>query len=131
MSVDKNVYTFMDRFQSLLANIHVTFEAIKEMPQAQRLSFAQVNQACLYTTVKWTIAHPNKPTYSNHLMVLLRLLSAISDIRLHKVVYDINTNYTIWAEVTVERMVAYMHIDDAQRAVESLSVQHFNFQHSQ
>ena len=55
MSVDKNVYTFMDRFQSLLANIHVAFEAIKEMPQAERLSFAQVNQACLYTTVKWTI----------------------------------------------------------------------------
>ena len=80
MSVDKNVYMFMNRFQSLLANIHVTFEAIKEMPQAERLSVAQVNQACLYTTVKWTIqTYAYKPTHSNHLMVLLRLLSAISD----------------------------------------------------
>jgi len=42
MSVDENVYTFMDRFQSLLANIHITFEAIEEVPQAERLSFAQV-----------------------------------------------------------------------------------------
>ena len=39
MSVDENVYTFMDRFQPLLANIHITFEAIKEVPQAERLKY--------------------------------------------------------------------------------------------
>jgi len=50
MSVDENIYTFMDRFQSLLANIYITFEAIEEVPQAERLSFAQVYQSCLYTT---------------------------------------------------------------------------------
>ena len=42
MSVDENVYTFMDRFQSLLANIHITFEAIEEIPQAERLSIPVV-----------------------------------------------------------------------------------------
>ena len=106
MSVDENVYTFMDRLQSLLANIHITFEAIEEIPQAEGLSFAQVYQSCLYTTAKWNIAHPNNPAFTNHLTVLLRLLSAITDTRLHKVVYDFNTKYTIPAERTVERLVA-------------------------
>ena len=113
MSVDENVYTFMDRFQSLLANIHITFEAIEEIPQAERLSFAQVYQSCLYTRAKWNIAHPNNPAFTNHLSVLLRLLSAITDTRLHKVVYDFNTKYITPAERTVERLVAVMHIGEA------------------
>ena len=103
----------MDRLQSLLANIHITFEAIEEIPQAEGLSFAQVYQSCLYTTAKWKIAHPNNPAFTNHLTVLLRLLSAITDTRLHKVVYDFNTKYTIPAEKTVERLVAVMNIGEA------------------
>jgi precorrin-6B methylase 2 len=51
----------MNKFQSLLANIHVTFEAIEEMQQAERLSFAQVYQAYLYTTAMWNTTHPNNP----------------------------------------------------------------------
>ena len=105
MSVDENVYTFMDRFQSLLANIHITFEAIEEAPQAERLSFTQVYQSCLYTAAKWNTTHPNNPAFTHHLTVLLRLLSAITDTRLHKVVYDFNTKYTSNQERTVERLV--------------------------
>ena len=113
MSVDETVYTFMDRFQSLLANIHITFEAIEEVPQAERLSFTQVYQSCLYTAAKWKTAHPNNPTFTHHLTVLLRLLSAITDTRLHKVVYDFNTKYTSNQERTVERLVAAMLIGEA------------------
>ena len=108
MSVDENVYTFMDR-------LHITFEAIEEIPQAERLSFAQVYQSCLYTRAKWNIAHPNNPAFTNHLSVLLQLLSAITDTRLHKVVYDFNTKYITPAERTVERLVAVMHIGEAFR----------------
>jgi len=113
MSVDENVYKFMDRFQSLLANIHITFEAIEEVPPAERLSFTQVYQSCLYTAAKWNITHPNNPAFTHHLTVLLRLLSAITDTRLHKVVYDFNTKYTSNKERTVERLVAVMHIGKA------------------
>ena len=113
MSVDETVYTFMDRFQSLLANIHITFEAIEEVPQAERLSFTQVYQSCLYTAAKWKTAHPNNPAFTHHLTVLLRLLSAITDTRLHKVVYDFNTKYTSNQERTVERLVAAMLIGEA------------------
>jgi hypothetical protein len=113
MGANDNVYTFMDKFQSLLANIHVTFEAIEEMPQAERLSFAQVYQGCLLTTAKWNTMHPNNPTFTNHLTVLLRLLSAITDTRLHQVVYDFNTKFTTKDERTVEKLVACMHIGEA------------------
>ena len=119
MSVDENVYTFMDRLQSLLANIHITLLAIEEIPLAieeiplaERLSFAQVYQSCLYTTAKRNIAHPNNPAFTNHLTVLLRLLSAITDTRLHKVVYDFNTKYTIPAERTVERLEAALPLNE-------------------
>jgi hypothetical protein len=113
MSVDENVYTFMDRFQSLLANIHITFEAIEEVPQAERLSFTQVYQSCLYTAAKWNTTHPNSSAFTHHLTVLLRLLSAITDTRIQKVVYDFNTKYTSNKERTVERLVAVMHIGEA------------------
>ena len=47
------------------------------------------------------------------LIILLSILSAITDTCLHKVVYDFNTKYTIPAERTVERLVAVMHIGEA------------------
>ena len=55
----------------------------------------------------------NNPAFTHHLTVLLRLLSAITDTRLHKVVYDFNTKYTSNKERTVKRLVAVMHIGEA------------------
>jgi len=53
MGSTDTVYVSKDRVQTLLANIHTTFEALDEVPIADRLSFEQVYQACLYDQPEW------------------------------------------------------------------------------
>jgi len=113
MGPTDTVYVFMDRVQTLLANIHVTFEALDEFPVEDRLSFEQVYQACLYDEPQWDLAFPNNPVYNKHSVILVRLLEAITQSRLKQVAFLFNTNFPARADRTVLRLVDAMIIGEA------------------
>jgi len=113
MSPTDTVYVFMDRVQTLLANIHVTFEALDEVPAENRLSFEQVYLACLYDEQQWYHTYPNNPVYNKHSVILVRLLDAITQSRLKQVAFLYNNNFTARADRTIQRLVDAMVTGEA------------------